>query len=37
VYHSIIASETQRMLSGEMSPADTGASLKEQIDGLNGV
>ncbi|ESW62276.1 MAG: hypothetical protein Q27BPR15_01990 [Rhodobacter sp. CACIA14H1] len=36
-YHSLIASETQRMLSGEMSPADTAASLKDQIDGLNGV
>jgi hypothetical protein len=28
-YHSIIASETQRMLSGEMTPADTAASVSD--------
>lgn len=36
-YHSIMASETQRMLSGEMTPAETAASLKQQLDDLNGV
>ena len=34
-YHSIIASQTQRMLSGEMSAAETGAELKSQLDALN--
>ncbi len=34
-YHSIIASQTQRMLAGEMSPAETGAELKSQLDALN--
>jgi len=34
-YHSIIASQTQRMLSGELSPAETGAELKSQLDALN--
>ena len=34
-YHSIIASTTQRMLSGELDPAATGAELKSQLDELN--
>lgn len=34
-YHSIIASQTQRMLSGELSAAETGAELKSQLDALN--
>ena len=34
-YHSIIASQTQRMLAGELSPAETGAELKSQLDALN--
>lgn len=34
-YHSILASETQQMLSGQKSPADTAAALKEQLDFLN--
>ncbi|MFB2552746.1 extracellular solute-binding protein [Ensifer soli] len=36
-YHSLIASETQRMLTGEMSPQETAQSLKTQIDELNGA
>ncbi len=36
-YHSLVASETQRMLTGEMSPAETAESLKSQIDELNGA
>jgi multiple sugar transport system substrate-binding protein len=35
-YHSIIATETQRMLAGQTSPADTAATLKDQLDFLNG-
>jgi len=34
-YHSIIAATTQRMLSGELSPAETGAELKSQLDDIN--
>ena len=34
-YYSIIASQTQRMLAGELSPAETGAELKSQLDTLN--
>lgn len=34
-YYSIIASETQKMLSGSLTPAETAASLKGQIDTLN--
>ena len=34
-YYSIIASQTQRMLAGELSPAETGAALKSQLDTLN--
>lgn len=34
-YHSIIASTTQRMLSGELDAAATGAELKAQLDELN--
>lgn len=34
-YHSIIATETQRMVAGEISPADTAASLQAKIDELN--
>lgn len=36
-YHTIIATETQRMLSGDQSPEDTGASIKSQLDELNGA
>lgn len=36
-YHSLIASETQRMVSGEMSPEETAKSLQKQIDELNGA
>ena len=36
-YHTIIASETQRMLAGEMTPAETAASLQQQLDDLNGA
>jgi multiple sugar transport system substrate-binding protein len=34
-YHSIIASQTQRMLAGELTAAETGAELKSQLDALN--
>ena len=34
-YHSIIAATTQRMLSGELDAAATGAELKAQLDELN--
>lgn len=34
-YHSIIASESQKMLTGSQSPAETAESLKRQIDNLN--
>ena len=34
-YYSIIASQTQRMLAGELSAAETGAELKSQLDALN--
>jgi multiple sugar transport system substrate-binding protein len=36
-YHSIIASETQKMVAGALSPADTAASLKSLIDDINDV
>ena len=36
-YHSIIASETQKMVAGQQSPADTAASLKSLIDDINDV
>jgi multiple sugar transport system substrate-binding protein len=36
-YHSIIASETQKMLAGQQSPADTASSLKSLIDDINDV
>ena len=36
-YHSILASETQQMLSGQKSPAETAAAMKERFDFLNDV
>lgn len=36
-YHSIVANETQQMLSGVKSPADTAAALKDQLDFVNGI
>ena len=36
-YHSILASETQQMLSDQKSPDETAASLKEQLDFVNGI
>lgn len=36
-YHSILASVTQQMLAGQASPADTAATLKEQLDFVNGL
>ncbi|MCF8490956.1 MAG: ABC transporter substrate-binding protein [Rhodospirillum sp.] len=35
-YHSIIASETQAMLSGEMTPQETADILRQQLNDLNG-
>ena len=34
-YHSIIASTTQRMVAGELSPAETGAELTAAAEGRN--
>lgn len=34
-YHSIMANETQQMLSGQKTPAETAATLKERLDFLN--
>lgn len=36
-YHTLIASETQRMLAGAQTPAETAATLQEQLDFLNDV
>lgn len=36
-YHTIMASEIQKLLSGEQSPEDTGKSLQSQLDELNGA
>lgn len=35
-FHSLIASETQAMLSGQMSPEETANSLRDQLDGMHG-
>lgn len=35
-YHSVVAAETQRMLSNEISPAETAASLRDQLNDING-
>ena len=34
-YHSIIASETQKMLSNAQTPAETASSLQSLLDSLN--
>lgn len=36
-YHSIIASETQKMLSNKQTPAETGSSVQKLLDDLNNV
>jgi len=36
-YHSLVASEQQKMLSGSQTPAETAASLKQKLDDLNGA
>lgn len=36
-YHSLVASETQRMLAGEATPQEVGESLRAQLDGMHGV
>jgi multiple sugar transport system substrate-binding protein len=36
-YHTLIASETQKMLSGKQKPAETAASIQKQLNELNGA
>ena len=36
-YYSIMAQETQQMLSNQKSPAETAEALKEQLDFLNDI
>lgn len=36
-YHNIVAAETQRCVSGDISPKEACDSIKEQIDSMNGI